>query len=148
MSQERSSSALEALENRSNWRIHWASTPSGRWRHHFLPGYSTCPAEQFLTAVAMLTKSASPGHGIMHMPFKINHPFARREHVATSGYPQWRTSRGLALAGQLPQEELFGFRVDQLRRSPGKKPAYPAENVDAAGIEGGKASTSRSRRGV
>jgi alkanesulfonate monooxygenase SsuD/methylene tetrahydromethanopterin reductase-like flavin-dependent oxidoreductase (luciferase family) len=52
--------------------------------HHFLPGYShvSCP-EQFLVAVAMLTKRIRLGHGIMHMPFKINHPFRVAEHIGT-----------------------------------------------------------------
>src|SRR5260370_34389971 len=52
--------------------------------HHFLPGYShlSCP-EQFLAAAAMVTKRIRLGHAIMHMPFKINHPFRVAEHVGT-----------------------------------------------------------------
>ena len=52
--------------------------------HHFLPGYShlSCP-EQFLAAAAMVTKRIRLGHAIMHMPYKINHPFRVAEHVGT-----------------------------------------------------------------
>lgn len=80
--------------------------------HHFLPGYShlSCP-EQFLTAVAMLTKRIRLGHGIMHMPFKINHPFRAAEHVATldilsGGRVEFGAGRATS------QVELLGFGVD------------------------------------
>jgi len=80
--------------------------------HHFLPGYShmSCP-EQFLTAVAMVTKRIRLGHGIMHMPFKINHPFRAAEHVATldilsGGRVEFGAGRATS------QEELLGFGVD------------------------------------
>ncbi len=86
--------------------------------HHFLPGYShmSCP-EQFLTAVAMVTKRIRLGHGIMHMPFKINHPFRVAEHVATldilsGGRVEFGAGRATS------QEELLGFGVDPAETQP------------------------------
>lgn len=80
--------------------------------HHFLPGYShmSCP-EQFLAAAAMVTKRIRLGHGIMHMPFKINHPFRVAEHVATldilsNGRVEFGAGRATS------PEELLGFGVD------------------------------------
>jgi alkanesulfonate monooxygenase SsuD/methylene tetrahydromethanopterin reductase-like flavin-dependent oxidoreductase (luciferase family) len=86
--------------------------------HHFLPGYShlSCP-EQFLAAAAMVTKRIRLGHAIMHMPFKINHPFRVAEHVGTldvlsGGRVEFGAGRATS------QEELFGFGVDPTETQP------------------------------
>jgi len=92
----------DALGFRTVWAV----------EHHFLPGYShlSCP-EQFLTAAAMVTKQIRLGHGIMHVPFKINHPFRAAERVATldilsNGRVEFGAGRATS------HEELFGFGVD------------------------------------
>jgi alkanesulfonate monooxygenase SsuD/methylene tetrahydromethanopterin reductase-like flavin-dependent oxidoreductase (luciferase family) len=86
--------------------------------HHFLPGYShlSCP-EQFLAAAAMVTKRIRLGHAIMHMPFKINHPFRVAEHVGTldvlsGGRVEFGAGRATS------QEELFGFGVEPTETQP------------------------------
>src|SRR5262249_56170532 len=93
--------------------------------HHFLPGYShmSCP-EQFLVAAAMVTKRIRLGHGIMHMPFKINHPFRAAEHVATLDVLSGgRVEFGAARATS--QEELFGFGGDPAATHPQSEKAPP-----------------------
>lgn len=51
--------------------------------HHFLPGYSFCPTpELVLTYLASMTKSIRLGHGIVQLPFKINHPLRVAERIA------------------------------------------------------------------
>lgn len=86
--------------------------------HHFLPGYShlSCP-EQFLAAAAMVTKRIRLGHAIMHVPFKINHPFRVAEHIGTldvlsGGRVEFGAGRATS------QEELFGFGVDPTETQP------------------------------
>ena len=86
--------------------------------HHFLPGYShlSCP-EQFLVAAAMVTKRVRLGHGIMHVPFKINHPFRVAEHVATldilsGGRVEFGAGRATS------PEELLGFGINPPETQP------------------------------
>src|SRR5260370_26213708 len=51
--------------------------------HHFLPGYCFCPAaELFLTYLASKTKRIRLGHGIVQLPFRINHPLRVAERIA------------------------------------------------------------------
>jgi alkanesulfonate monooxygenase SsuD/methylene tetrahydromethanopterin reductase-like flavin-dependent oxidoreductase (luciferase family) len=51
--------------------------------HHFLPGYCFCPApELLLTYLASKTKRIRLGHGIVQLPFRINHPLQVAEGIA------------------------------------------------------------------
>jgi len=51
--------------------------------HHFLPGYCFCPApELVLTYIASKTKRIRLGHGIVQLPFRINHPLRVAERIA------------------------------------------------------------------
>jgi len=51
--------------------------------HHFLPGYCFCPApELLLTYLASKTKRIRLGHGIVQLPFRINHPLRVAERIA------------------------------------------------------------------
>ena len=51
--------------------------------HHFLPSFSYSPApEVFLAALARETKNIRLGHGIVLLPFRINHPLRVAERVA------------------------------------------------------------------
>lgn len=80
--------------------------------HHFLPGYSSmsCP-ELFLTAVARHTKRIRLGHGIVHLPYRINSPIRVAERIATldllsGGRVEFGGGRAQS------HEELAGFDVD------------------------------------
>ena len=51
--------------------------------HHCLPGYCFCPApELVLTYLAARTKKIRLGHGIVQLPFRINHPLRVAERIA------------------------------------------------------------------
>jgi alkanesulfonate monooxygenase SsuD/methylene tetrahydromethanopterin reductase-like flavin-dependent oxidoreductase (luciferase family) len=51
--------------------------------HHFLPGYCFCPApELILTYLASKTERIRLGHGIVQLPFRINHPLRVAERIA------------------------------------------------------------------
>lgn len=104
--------------------------------HHFLPGYShlSCP-EQFLAAAAMVTKRIRLGHSIMHVPFKINHPFRVAEHIGTldvlsGGRVEFGAGRATS------QEGIIRFRggSDRDAATMGRGTASTAKNVDAASI--------------
>ncbi|MEX2080238.1 MAG: LLM class flavin-dependent oxidoreductase [Dehalococcoidia bacterium] len=80
--------------------------------HHFLPGYSSmsCP-ELFLTALARHTKDIRLGHGIVHLPYRINNPIRVAERIATldllsGGRVEFGGGRAQS------HEELAGFSVD------------------------------------
>lgn len=83
--------------------------------HHFLPGFSLSSSpEIFLAAAAMRTRRIRLGHGIVLLPFKINHPLRVAERAATldtisGGRLDWGGGRALS------EIELaaFGVPADQ-----------------------------------
>jgi alkanesulfonate monooxygenase SsuD/methylene tetrahydromethanopterin reductase-like flavin-dependent oxidoreductase (luciferase family) len=95
--------------------------------HHFLEEYSHSSApEIFLAAASQRTKNIRLGHGIMHMPPAINHPFRVAERISTldlvsNGRVEFGTGEASTVA------ELDGFRVD-----PGEKRAMWDEATRAA----------------
>ena len=85
--------------------------------HHFLPGYSHLSSpEMFLAAVSQRTENLRLGHGIMHLPYKINNPIQSNpiraaERLATLDI----LSKGRVEFGggrATSAEELGGFDVD------------------------------------
>jgi alkanesulfonate monooxygenase SsuD/methylene tetrahydromethanopterin reductase-like flavin-dependent oxidoreductase (luciferase family) len=95
--------------------------------HHFLEEYSHSSApEIFLAAASQRTKNIRLGHGIMHMPPNINHPFRVAERISTldlvsNGRVEFGSGESSTVA------ELDGFRVD-----PGEKRAQWEEATRAA----------------
>src|SRR5213080_3139215 len=95
--------------------------------HHFLEEYSHSSApEVFLAAASQRTKNIRLGHGIMHMPPNINHPFRVAERISTldlvsNGRVEFGSGESSTVA------ELDGFRVD-----PGEKRAQWEEATRAA----------------
>jgi alkanesulfonate monooxygenase SsuD/methylene tetrahydromethanopterin reductase-like flavin-dependent oxidoreductase (luciferase family)/predicted lipid carrier protein YhbT len=79
--------------------------------HHFLEEYSHSSApEVFLGAASQRTKNIRLGHGIVHLPFEVNHPARVAERVATldlisHGRVEFGTGEGSS------QAELGGFGV-------------------------------------
>jgi alkanesulfonate monooxygenase SsuD/methylene tetrahydromethanopterin reductase-like flavin-dependent oxidoreductase (luciferase family) len=58
----------------------------GGWftEHHFLPGFSYSAApELVLSHLAAKTTNIRLGHGIVLLPFRINHPLRVAERIAT-----------------------------------------------------------------
>lgn len=52
--------------------------------HHFLPGFSySSSSELVLSHLAAKTKNILLGHGIVLLPFSINHPLRLAERIAT-----------------------------------------------------------------
>jgi alkanesulfonate monooxygenase SsuD/methylene tetrahydromethanopterin reductase-like flavin-dependent oxidoreductase (luciferase family) len=80
--------------------------------HHFLPGFSESSApEVFLGYIAGRTKRIRLGHGVVLLPFNINHPARVAERAATldllsGGRVEWGGGRSIA------QAELGAFGVD------------------------------------
>jgi alkanesulfonate monooxygenase SsuD/methylene tetrahydromethanopterin reductase-like flavin-dependent oxidoreductase (luciferase family) len=86
----------------------------GVWftEHHFLPGfsYSSSP-ELVLSHIAAKTKNIRLGHGIVLLPFRINHPVRVAERIATLDVlSNGRVDFGGGLA--ISESELSGFEVD------------------------------------
>jgi len=86
----------------------------GVWftEHHFLPGfsYSSSP-ELVLSHLAAKTKNIRLGHGIVLLPFRINHPVRVAERIATldvlsNGRVDFGGGRAIS------ESELSGFEVD------------------------------------
>jgi len=86
----------------------------GIWftEHHFLPGfsYSSSP-ELVLSHIAAKTKNIRLGHGIVLLPFRINHPLRVAERIATldvlsNGRVDFGGGRAIA------ESELAGYDVD------------------------------------
>jgi alkanesulfonate monooxygenase SsuD/methylene tetrahydromethanopterin reductase-like flavin-dependent oxidoreductase (luciferase family) len=86
----------------------------GVWftEHHFLPGfsYSSSP-ELVLSHIAAKTKNIRLGHGIVLLPFRINHPVRVAERIATldvlsNGRVDFGGGRAIS------ESELSGFEVD------------------------------------
>jgi alkanesulfonate monooxygenase SsuD/methylene tetrahydromethanopterin reductase-like flavin-dependent oxidoreductase (luciferase family) len=80
--------------------------------HHFLPGfsYSSSP-ELVLSHLAAKTKNIRLGHGIVLLPFRINHPLRVAERIATldvlsHGRVEFGGGRAIS------ESELAGFEVD------------------------------------
>jgi alkanesulfonate monooxygenase SsuD/methylene tetrahydromethanopterin reductase-like flavin-dependent oxidoreductase (luciferase family) len=80
--------------------------------HHFLPGfsYSSTP-ELVLAHLAARTKNIRLGHGIVLLPFRINHPLRVAERIATldvlsNGRVEFGGGRAIS------ESELAGFEVD------------------------------------
>jgi alkanesulfonate monooxygenase SsuD/methylene tetrahydromethanopterin reductase-like flavin-dependent oxidoreductase (luciferase family) len=80
--------------------------------HHFLPGFSASSSpEIFLAAAAVRTKNIRLGHGIVLLPYRINHPLRIAERVATldsisGGRVDWGGGRAIS------EIELGAFGVD------------------------------------
>lgn len=95
--------------------------------HHFLEEYCHASApEIFLAAASQRTKRIRLGHGIMHLPPKINHPARVAERVSTldlvsNGRVEFGTGESSSVA------ELGGFVVD-----PGKKREMWTEALQVA----------------
>ena len=106
--------ALELVELADKVGVHcvWIT------EHHFLEEYSHSSApEIFLAAASQRTRNIRLGHGIMHMPPNINHPFRVAERISTldlvsNGRVEFGTGEASTVA------ELGGFDVD-----PGEKRA-------------------------
>ena len=80
--------------------------------HHFLPGfsYSSSP-ELVLSHLAAKTRNIRLGHGIVLLPFRINHPLRVAERIATldvlsNGRVEFGGGRAIS------ESELSGFEVD------------------------------------
>src|SRR5436309_9862174 len=86
----------------------------GVWftEHHFLPGFSYSSApELVLSHLAAKTKNIRLGHGIVLLPFRINHPLRVAERIATldvlsNGRVDFGGGRAIS------ESELSGFKVD------------------------------------
>lgn len=80
--------------------------------HHFLPGFSYSSApELFLSYLAAHTKQIRLGHGIVLLPFHINHPLRVAERVAvldviSGGRVEFGGGRAIS------ESELSAFSVD------------------------------------
>src|SRR5437764_6312938 len=95
------------LSDRVGFDYSWAT------EHHFLEEYAHSSApEVFLAAASQRTKTARIGHGIVHMPPRINHPARVAERIATldlisDGRCEFGTGAGAT------ETELGGFLVPQ-----------------------------------
>jgi alkanesulfonate monooxygenase SsuD/methylene tetrahydromethanopterin reductase-like flavin-dependent oxidoreductase (luciferase family) len=80
--------------------------------HHFLPGFSYSSApELVLSHLAAKTKNIRLGHGIVLLPFRINHPLRVAERVATLDLlSEGRVEFGGGRA--ISESELSAFEVD------------------------------------
>lgn len=80
--------------------------------HHFLPGFSYSSApEVFLSYLAANTKHIRLGHGIVLLPFRINHPLRVAERIAvldlvSNGRVEFGGGRAIS------ESELASFGVD------------------------------------
>lgn len=80
--------------------------------HHFLPGFSYSSApELVLSHLAAKTKNIRLGHGIVLLPFRINHPLRVAERIATldllsGGRVEFGGGRAIS------ESELSAFEVD------------------------------------
>jgi alkanesulfonate monooxygenase SsuD/methylene tetrahydromethanopterin reductase-like flavin-dependent oxidoreductase (luciferase family) len=101
--------ALEQVElsDRVGFDYIWAT------EHHFLEEYAHSSApEVFLGACSQRTKTARIGHGIVHMPPRINHPARVAERIATLDLvSNGRCDFGIGAGAS--ETELGGFYVPQ-----------------------------------
>jgi alkanesulfonate monooxygenase SsuD/methylene tetrahydromethanopterin reductase-like flavin-dependent oxidoreductase (luciferase family) len=80
--------------------------------HHFLPGFSYSSSPELVLAhLAARTKNIRLGHGIVLLPFRINHPLRVAERIATldvlsNGRVEFGGGRAIS------ESELTGFEVD------------------------------------
>ena len=142
-----SKNALEQVElsDRGGYDYIWAT------EHHFLEEYAHSSApEVFLAACSQRTKNVRIGHGIVHMPPRINHPARVAERIATldlvsDGRVDFGAGAGASeteLAGfNVPQSEkkdmmLEGFRIairmlveDPFTGAEGRYIKVPSRNV-------------------
>src|SRR5437764_10813554 len=95
------------LSDRVGFDYSWAT------EHHFLEEYAHSSApEVFLAAASQRTKTARIGHGIVHMPPKINHPARVAERIATlDQISDGRCEFGIGAGAS--EVELGGFGVPQ-----------------------------------
>src|ERR1700751_4381523 len=86
----------------------------GVWftEHHFLPGFSYSSSPELVLAhLAARTKNIRLGHGIVLLPFHINHPLGVADRIATldllsNGRVEFGGGRAIS------ESELSGFEVD------------------------------------
>ena len=104
--------AMEQVElsDRLGYDYIWAT------EHHFLEEYAHSSApEVFLAACAARTKNVRIGHGIVHMPTKINHPARVAERIATLDLiSDGRCEYGFGAGAS--ETELGGFHVPQAEK--------------------------------
>ena len=80
--------------------------------HHFLPGFSYSSSPELVLAhLAAKTKNIRLGHGIVLLPFRINHPLRVAERIATldllsNGRVEFGGGRAIS------ESELSAFGVD------------------------------------
>jgi alkanesulfonate monooxygenase SsuD/methylene tetrahydromethanopterin reductase-like flavin-dependent oxidoreductase (luciferase family) len=80
--------------------------------HHFLPGFSYSSSPELVLAhLAAKTKNIRLGHGIVLLPFRINHPLRVAERIATldllsNGRVEFGGGRAIS------ESELSAFEVD------------------------------------
>ena len=80
--------------------------------HHFLPGFSYSSSPELVLAhLAAKTRNIRLGHGIVLLPFRINHPLRVAERIATldvlsNGRVEFGGGRAIS------ESELSGFEVD------------------------------------
>jgi alkanesulfonate monooxygenase SsuD/methylene tetrahydromethanopterin reductase-like flavin-dependent oxidoreductase (luciferase family) len=87
--------------------------------HHFLRGYSHCPApELFLTALAMVTSRIRLGHGAVVCIPEMNHPIRVAERVATLDIlSAGRVEVGTARSSTWTELAGFGVNPDTTKKS-------------------------------
>ena len=104
--------ALEQVElsDRCGFDYVWAT------EHHFLEEYAHSSApEIFLAAASQRTKQCRIGHGIVHMPPRINHPARVAERIATLDLiSDGRCDFGIGAGAT--ETELGGFGVPQAEK--------------------------------
>ncbi len=94
------------LADRLGYRTVWFT------EHHFLPGFSYSSApEIFLSYLAAHTRNIRLGHGIVLLPFAINHPLRVAEKIAvldtvSGGRVEFGGGRAIS------ESELSAFHVD------------------------------------
>ena len=94
------------LADRLGYRAVWFT------EHHFLPGFSYSSSPELVLAhLAAKTKNIRLGHGIVLLPFRINHPLRVAERIATldllsNGRVEFGGGRAIS------ESELSGFEVD------------------------------------
>ena len=86
--------------------------------HHALTQYAHLSApESFLACIAGRTKRIHVGHGVVCLPFKMNHPIKVAERIATLDIlSEGRLEFGVGKGGTVQETGAFGTSLDMLTR--------------------------------
>src|SRR5882757_9192256 len=84
--------------------------------HHCLTQYAHLSApESFLAFIAGATKRIHVGHGVVCLPFKMNHPIKVAERIATLDLlSQGRLHFGVGKGGTPQETGAFSTRLDEV----------------------------------